>query len=234
LPDYQSLQLGGVVNPLTASTSNTLLKDADPAVYYLLDFFAGVIAINQGERWNAVIAAAGFPSLINTTVAHKVPYDPFPYGLEDHLSFPLLAFYRTSQTFNDKTLQRFESQSTFDLLYLMPPMRSDQVEQLYPFLANVARIITSRARLGFDPQYLSGARIFATAGLSQHSVENAVYGAVPNLDTGLTYPSVRMTLTGTELFAPVASDFDPFEGQDTDVQQEDEITDVAVSQDFTP
>ena len=44
--------------PLTSSTANTLLRDADPAVYYALEFFAQVIRTHIGTRLLAEATAA--------------------------------------------------------------------------------------------------------------------------------------------------------------------------------
>src|SRR5688500_18615638 len=88
----------GVTFPLPASIAESLLRDADPAVYYALEYFAQVIATHIGARLIAEATAAGATD-ITAAVRESMPIDPAQFLAEEHFKFPLLSLHRESSSF---------------------------------------------------------------------------------------------------------------------------------------
>lgn len=76
--EYAGFRVGNFTSPLTASTTNSLLEDADPALQASLDFYAAVLAIHLGARFDAAVVAAERPELVGKIVSQKIPYNPVP------------------------------------------------------------------------------------------------------------------------------------------------------------
>src|SRR4051812_49159533 len=100
MSDYQGFLHGNVEYPLdlSATTTYSLLRDADPCVYYALEFFASVITTHLGARLLEEATAVGM-TRITAAVAETIPLDPDPYLAEGHYRFPLLAVYRKQRTY---------------------------------------------------------------------------------------------------------------------------------------
>lgn len=184
-------KVGGINSPLPASTSNSLLKDADPVIYYMLQFFAAVLNLHMGSRWNAEVALAGRSDLSNLTVNHKLPYDPVPYLQENQYKFPLLACYRKSETYAELTSAWYNITSNLHIIWIMPPMSAGQMERLAPFMSHVARTIVDRTEQGLDTNYNSGQNVWAASGLSRIRIMSCSYGNIPT-ETNQYYPTLMM------------------------------------------
>ena len=94
MADFGTFQYGGTAYPLTASTANSLLRDADPSLYYALDYFAAMITQHVGAR--LIAESAGFSSPITAAVVQVAPMDPAPYLLQQQFKFPLLSVSRSA------------------------------------------------------------------------------------------------------------------------------------------
>lgn len=234
-------KVGGASSPLTASTSNSLLKDADPVIYYMLQFYAGVLSLHMGARWNAEVAAAGRTDLANHTVIHKLPYDPIPYLQENQYKFPLLACYRKSESYAELTSTWYNITSKLNIMWIMPPMSAGQMERLAPFRAHVARTIVDRTEQGLDTNYNSGQNVWAASGLSKIRIVNCSYGNIPT-DTNSYYPTILLECEMIERRMPATepgSNFELLTGWDgyviasTDVEVDDpDDFEVDVSEDL--
>src|SRR5689334_10687182 len=102
MADYEAFQHGGVVYPLAASTSNTLLRDTDPSLDAALEYLSAVLQIDLGARLTAQAALEGLS--ITSVVAQKLHSEPAPFLYADQLRFPTLAIYRKSETYTDKAV----------------------------------------------------------------------------------------------------------------------------------
>ena len=182
---------GGTLSPLASSLSNSLLKDADPVIYYLLQYYAGVINLHMGARWNAEAAAAGRSDLANLTTGHKVPFDPIPYLQENQFKFPLLAAYRKNERYEWFTTTWYRITSTVEILWIMPPMSTGQMERMSAFRAHVARTLVDRTAMGFDTNFNSGEQVWHEAGLDKIGIKAANFGNIPT-DTGLVFPTILL------------------------------------------
>lgn len=209
-------KVGGINSPLTASTANSLLQDADPVIYYMLQYFAGVINLHMGARWNAEVAAAGRSDLNNLTVGHKLPYDPIPYLQENQYKLPLLAAFRKNEVYAELTYSWYNITSTLNILWIMPPLSAGQMERLAPFRSHVARTLMDRTEQGLDTNYNSGQNVWAASGLSKIRAVNCSFGNIPT-DTNQFYPTILMEFELTERRMPATepgNNFENFTGWD--------------------
>jgi hypothetical protein len=228
LTDYASFKHGGTTFPLTASTSNSLLKDADAVSFYMLDFFASVLNTHLGSRLAAQATAAGMT--ISNAVAMKVPYDPAPYLLEEQFKFPLLAVYRKRSVMRGNISYRHDD-SEFAVAYILPPLSAAQAEQLLPILRAVGRVLDNRADMGFDPAYTppggsAGQSVWGSsyANLESITFTEETYGAYAGMGD-LTFPSWVGSLKVAERDMYIAGSFDALDGVD--------ITENVVGEDGT-
>lgn len=159
MTDYASFLLGGFSSPVTASTTNTLLQDADPALYWFTQWCAATVQQHVGSRWDAECAAIGLTSLSGNIVKATLPYDPVPMFQFAQYAFPLLAIYRTESDFSDRTAVWIHRVGTFDLDYILPPLSPAQYERIYPVLSAIEAILYDRINQDFDPNVLSGQKL---------------------------------------------------------------------------
>lgn len=153
MADYGQFQIGKVTFPLTSSTTNSLLQDADPALYYALDYFVLMLQTHLGARFNAAVTNAGLPELDGYVVKYALPYDPTPELLSQQMTFPLFAIWEESTKEEPKTLTWYHSVATWKAIYVLPALTGSQRELLNPFLKSVKNVIVDRTVQGHDPAY---------------------------------------------------------------------------------
>lgn len=210
--------VGGVSSPLEASTANSLLKDADPVLYHLLDYYQGVISLHMGARWNAEVTLAGREDLIDLAVAETVPFDPAPYMQENQYKLPLLAVFRENETYEWKTTSWYHVTSKLNILWIMPPLSAGQAERMNAFRSHVAKTMLDRTLMGFDTNYNSGEQPWVEAGLESIGIKSTNYGSFPDPHTDLFLPTIWMEATLVERRMPdkdPRGNFGPLEGVET-------------------
>lgn len=215
---------GGVTFPLTSSTANSLLRDADPAVYYALEYFAQVITTHIGPRLLAEATVAGATD-ITSAVAESMPIDPAQFLTEEHFRFPLLALNRESTTFKYLTKRR-QAIHKLKLSYVLPPLKPGQAERLLPTLHAVGLLIDQKATDGKDASYTPTAPT-GTAGefvwsgtraaVARVEVKDATIGAY-QISNDLFFPALVMTLEMWELADADTTGYDDYQGADVDVR----------------
>lgn len=159
MPDYGSFRLGGLTSPLELSGSNTLLRDADPALYWFTEWCRGVIQAHCGARWDTEVAEAGLSDLNGRIVRATIPYDPVPHFQLAQYQLPILAIYRTESDFNDATTTWIRRVGIWELDYILPPLGPSQLERLHPMLSVIEAVLYDRINQDFDPLVLSGQRL---------------------------------------------------------------------------
>lgn len=224
MAENETFQYGGVVFPLATSTGNSLLRDADPAVYFALDFFSFALTKYMGARYAAEATTALLKA--TTVVASTVPYDPSEYLDEGQFKFPLLALCRRNSLHSDKTIGFRQDESALELAYILPPMLPSQIEQVIPALNSVKAIIDHVAEKGWDPTYTppGGAAgdvawKLSNAGLQSIELKQSAFGQFPGTaDSALVFPSIIMTLAVRERSAEgiVATAYPDFQGINLD------------------
>lgn len=237
MPEAQSFYYGGVDFPLTASADNSLLRDADPAVYYALEFFAQMITTHLGDRLLAEAAACGATD-ITAAVAESMPIDPAQFLTEEHFKFPLLSLYRESTSYKYLTTKRRVAIHKLKLAYVLPPVRAGQAERLLPILHAVGLLIDQKATQGADPAYTptsptgtAGEFVWSTprTAVAKVEVKDSATGAY-QISNDLFFPSVLMSIEMWELADVGGADYLDFEGADLDINavQESDGTTVDV------
>lgn len=156
LADYGYYGVGAALYPLPTSTAFTPLHDADPALYYALDFWAAMIGTYVGPRLLVEAASSGVVvgGSFSAAVVQQYPYDIGPVLLTNQLQFPLLACWRTSTQYLKKSAVYYDDTGKFSVAYVMPPLNAGQSERLFPFLRSIEATLRNRTDLGWDPNYI--------------------------------------------------------------------------------
>jgi hypothetical protein len=150
MADQNSFRRGKKRYPLSSGTGNETLLDADPFIFYALEFFSSVITTYIGDR---LIEASGQLSSINEAVAMAVPIDPVPALASTHYKFPLLAVYRKHGSLDERTVVYRHDTSVFEVIYVLPPLDAADAERIAPLLMGVRDVLDDRAFYGQDPAY---------------------------------------------------------------------------------
>lgn len=178
MADYASWAYGGTQYPLTTIGSNTLLRDADPALFYTIDFFQSVLTTYMGAR--LLVEAAKSPPITQITAAIMAvtPFDPAPYLTENQgVRFPLLSVYRSKDTaFEDKTIAWPHRVGEWVVQYTLPPLNAGQMERIGPIMKTVGDILHNRIETMFDPSYQSGLKVWQAAGIESIKLGPAEFG----------------------------------------------------------
>lgn len=228
--NYSTFKHGGTLFPLPSAVTNGLLRDADPALFYALDFYTTVIRTHLTTRLAAEATAIGYASIDNA-VAMAVPYHPLPFMTEEQLRFPLLAVYRKADTFNDRTMTWRLSTGEWGLDYILPPMNAAQAERLLPALNAVRVIVENRTDLGFDPSWNTSARVWGSSYANLEKIDlQASAIQLWQLGDGLPFHALACTLTVRERQMPVAGAFETLTRVDGDVALDDSPADENVAQ----
>lgn len=197
MADYGQFKFGNTVYPLTASLASSFLKDANPPLYYGLDYLSSMLQIDLGARWNAVVVAAELPELDGYVVKCALPYDPMPELLTQQVKFPLFALWEKESITEKKSFSWYHAKKTWNLLYALPPLSSGQKEQIYPALYAADAIIRRAIEQGYDPNYQSGLKVWdaAFAGVEKIQLSKSTFGNLPfDPKSNLFLPTLFMTI----------------------------------------
>jgi IPT/TIG domain len=151
-PDYGTFEVANALLPLPSPGTNTLLRDADPALYYALDFWSSMITTYVGPRLLAAAASAGVTQ-ITSAVQQQYPYDPAPYMTEGQFQFPLLAIYRKTGKTKKLTASYEDDNAQIGVAYILPPLTAAQAEQVAPIFSAIYKTLRNRTTQGWDPNY---------------------------------------------------------------------------------
>jgi len=219
MADYGSFNVGGDLEPLSSTSTNSLLQDADPALFFALDFFAYLISTYPGPR--LLIAAQGAQATkIAAAVAQKYPVLPQSAMLENQFGFPLLCIGRRSTQTRRHTAGWESDRCAFDLLYVLPPLNPGQAEQILPILKSVYDTLRHKTTQGWDPGYTPpggtlGQQPWALCGVESigfghelNESESATYGFLEGAGN-LMFPTLRMTgyIVERDMYVPAANKY---------------------------
>lgn len=238
MADYESFRHGGVTYPLPASTANALLRDADPALHYALEYLSAALNIFVGARLTAQAALEGL--VITSAVAQRLHTEPAPFLLADKFTFPALAIYRKSETYPERLIAWARDVAEWELAYILPPLTPRQIDKLAPILRSVAQSIRYAIDQGFHPAYNGGQLVWAAAGIESIALTSIRYGGYePISEISSYYRAIVGTLQVVERQAPFDGDFEGLAGVDAAVDLEDAdesvVPDVVeVKVDFEP
>lgn len=219
---------GGVTYPLAAATGNSLLRDADPAVYYTLDYFASVLQTHLGDRWDEAATAAGLPNIASAIVQGSCGFNPEDYLTEGQFALPLLAVYRDAALFGDHTNMYGWGIGTWRCEFILPPLTLSQAEQLLPILPSVVAVLVQRIQEGGDDGYDNGARVWELAGIDQIAAKAVRFGKYAGAQ-GLVLPTVQIELEVYEQQSTPDGAFDEVTSTGTSVDVYDPATETTVA-----
>lgn len=218
--DWSRFKRGAVSFPLTSSTVNSLLQDADPAIFYALDYLSFVLTEEIGARLVAAAQLAGAP--INQAVAYKTPMDPEPFLQSEQFAFPLLAVYRKSGTLHQLTASYRDDVDLWEVAYILPPLTAGQSEAILPILHAAKIALDDRAEMGRDiaytPPTLTAAAGDSVWGASYANLEaikftTATYARLPKTDS-LWFHAVILEAEVKERTNKIAGSLSVFGGAD--------------------
>lgn len=216
MADYESWSHGGATFPLSSTSDNPLLLDADPAIFYLTEFIEHCLEKYMGTRFMQEIASNG-PHEALETVAQSVPWDPAPYVMVERIKYPLLAVYRSETSFTARGIGIRQDASKIQIAYILPPLEwAREATAILGALTAAKSIIDNRLDMGFDPTWTptngtEGQKLEEVAGLDRIVVERARFGAYPGIQEE-TYPAVIFDLIVEESDALVEADLEVFAG----------------------
>lgn len=217
-PEYGVFKIGNTQYPLSASTANSLLKDVDKPVYYLLDYFASELNTYAGARWTAEMARAKLSTQMPNIVGMKFPNNPFPYLQDTGIKFPLLAIYRTDGKFTEKTISFSRTQSNLEIVWVLPPLTMSQMEIAGPFLEVVEKILSNRSEVSADPNYQSNLNWGDATGFDWIQMTDYTRMMIPHTTTNLPMEAVVMKLAMRERDNfNITGQFETLTGVDTEI-----------------
>lgn len=240
MTDYASFSYGGAGYPLQPiANGQSLLRDADPALFYMLEFYAAVLRIHLEDRFLAECGALGVDSsVINGIVGETIPIDPAPYLIESQLKFPLLAAHRKSTKFIYEGQSKL-AKDEYEVTYVLPSLQAGEAERLSPILRGVVAVIDDRTEQGMDPSYapssppgLPGDPLWVRAGIARAEVKSISYGGFGPVND-LFFPAVTIGLELEEISAPSTTELVGYTGVDVAIDsKDDDGTTVADVSDF--
>lgn len=203
--------VGRVVYPLAlaATTGQTLLQDADPAVFALLDYFSAALSTYMGARWTEAATAAGLSAAqASTPVLQTLCFEPTEYLTQEQVTLPALAVYRMTSNESDKSSGWTATTSDMVVAWVLPPLTPGQMELLWPLTTAVRNILVRVVSQGSDPSYQSGAWQLRDAGIAELDVVSTAFAkweAVGGKD--LVIPSVALRMQLVERLEDVPGAF---------------------------
>lgn len=222
MADDATFRRGAKDFPLDTGTGNSLLLDADPLMFYAGEFFAQVIETHAGPR---LMEACGTPPAVTSIqrpVAGVTAIDPVPFLLTAQFDFPLLAVYRRRSILEDRTVAWRHDVSTFEILYVLPPLMASEAERVGPILTAIRDILDDRADTGLDPTYqptngvLGESFWVSRAGAERVSIKEAEWGLI--LAKGeLGFYGIRLRAECAERANTPSKGLTVFEGVDATV-----------------
>lgn len=211
MADWDTFKHGGVQYPLVSATTNSLLQDADPALFYALEFLAASLRRHIGPR---LAAQALLEKLkITNAVAQTLHTEPSPFLLSDQFRFPALALYRKNEEESGASLVYGRDTAEWEFAYVLPSLTPRQVGQLQPILRAASRVIAHAVSQGFEPSHRAGANIWKLAGIEQARLVRASYGGYePINETPHYFRSVVGTIAVVERDMAPVGHFQAFNG----------------------
>jgi hypothetical protein len=227
--EFGAFQFGAAEYPLTASTDNTLLQDADPALAAMLPFLTAVFETYFAARLKsqALLHELRLPGAVVTTAA----LDPTPFVMSDQFQFPIFCLYRKKDAWDDQSIAYGKSTSTLEFAYVLPPLTPVQAADLQPILRSVSVVMRRALTMMRDPGYQDGVEVLKLAGIQRARLVDCTYGGYERIDVNdKFYRALTGTITVVEREQPATGQFSPYKGADTAIDVTD--TDGTSVEDF--
>lgn len=223
MTDYATHGHGGVEYPLTAATTNSLLRDVDPALYHALNYLSAVLRIHLGPRFVAQSALHGLTFVNADAVRHTLALEPSPHLYSADFKFPLFALYRKSTTYLEHTASYTRSVSELEFAYLLPPLTPVQQSAIAPILRGVEVVLNRAVTQGWHPSYSNGLKVWETANIDRARLATVTYGGFEALqDNENFYRAITGSLVIEERDVTPVAAFESFTGANINVDVEDD------------
>lgn len=210
---------GGIDFPLTAATTNSLLRDADPALYWALLFWQSVLNTHLQARLLAQVALmTGIP--ITAAVKDTAHFDPGPYLLDNpEIRFPLLAAYRVDGVFEERTVTWDHEVSNWEVAYVLPVLHWQGARSLLPILNAVGKVLVNRTNQAHDPAYGSGVNVWGSTRAYVESIDFTGYRRMTYSDgESMTFEAwIGRCRVKERVMPPVAGTYDDMSDVDTNL-----------------
>lgn len=213
---YGEFRQGAVSFPLTQDLSNSLLRDADPALYYTLAFFKSVIETHVGPRLVAQAQQNGVRA-IDKAINYFLPMDPGKHLQDTQVKFPLLAVWRKSSRFEVAAQSYMRRVGRWGVAYVLPPLSAGDAERILPVLSAVEAVLLNRIENIGDPAFMSDANVWALAGVEEVELISAQYGSWTLQErTNLDFPAwiAELEVKERDMAAPDGAFDGDFSGLD--------------------
>lgn len=230
--EYSRIKFGGLITPLTASTANEILQDADPSIFYMCDFLKAMINTHLGTRLAAQALKAGIQGFASA-VGEVVPMDPAPFLTQNQFKFPLLAIYRTQDVETEHSRFHVVSDCQVTVQYIMPPIVAGHMRIVGPILSAVRSVMLARIEQGQDPTYTPpggalGDSAWNASGLMAIGLQSSKFGGYSDGEK-LYFPTWTGTVLLREQTEFLSSDYDTFAGSDLHENLVDPATHTTVN-----
>lgn len=209
---------GSAQFPLTSDVTNTLLRDADPALYYTIEYFKSVLTTYLNDRFVQEITRASVTTM-SSIVQTTTHFDPALYLPQFLQSFPLLAVFRQSSKYSRKTHSWMHIDSQWAVYLILAPLKQwVQPQALHPIFHAAESVLVDRIENMFDPSFTGGAEVWKLAGVEEISLTDSKFGMYTGFkDSQLSFPSWMGTLSVKERQMPVLSQYQALTGLDTQI-----------------
>lgn len=203
--DY--FKLSNATVPVTAAAAAaSLITQCDPVLLGLAAAIQACLRAKLDTAWAA--AAQKFGDEYGAhAVNETITYNPGEAGMERRpWKWPLLAIWRTSDSFADRTLLWDGNEAEFACVYVLPPMDQETAARLGYIRPAVARTVRNLLEQGSDSTFESGADFLIARLVEQATLTRAEYGeAFEQANMQLYHLGVDMTIVVKERENPVTT-----------------------------
>lgn len=230
--DGRKFKSGAVTQPLATGSPNSLLSRADPAIYWALLFYTHVLERYVQPVMVEALIAAGAKQAGQRIVSTAIGYDPNPdLFTQPENRYPLLALYRVSEQYRDRTVVWPHTEAVWRLDYILPEMTVQQWEKISPLIPLIRECLVNRTNRGADGTFEDDAHIWGEdyAGLESIGILDSEWAAYENDVNGLVRRAWRARIAVNERTGKPASLFETFLGADADLDLADPATDTTYS-----
>jgi hypothetical protein len=174
-----------------------LLRDADPARFYAVDFLVWTLQFNFGNRLASEgdRAAIAIPQAVQSVgLADPIP---FMSTSSSEFSFPLLAVYRRKSKSDYVTTTYHYREQEWEIRYVLPGMGYEAASRLIPIFEAAQASVDEMVSHGYHPQYAPpggkpGDLVFQKAGMMEVETGESAWEYFDPDGAGIVHPMLRM------------------------------------------
>ena len=218
-------KVGAVELPLDAGLVGDALRDvSDPAQDILINLLKTAVESECGAAFNVAKVGTGLAD--GYVIGQTVPFSPESTGvlLKMKLAFPLLCVWRDTAEVDEFTVSTFKVQTDWGIAYILPELEEPwELSRLYGALNAVGVTIAATLERGKHPDYNDGYSVLSDAGLGIVGATRMQFTnlEMPQGDSLVYVPALRMTIQTVEYSDKLATDAPPYEGASIAIDLDD-------------